>query len=139
MTTETVSESSVAPNTERGLLPFLLWGAGLWVVAAVAVRLVGGFLLDPSAPVVLAALYVVTVPAMTALTLGIFRLHGVAGERRGRVVAALLLPVVVLDAGALLAFGTLFPNLSAGVARFFGAWVLVAYAGVLLAAFVPRE
>lgn len=139
MTTETVSESSVASNAERGLLPFLLWGAGLWAVAAVFVRLAGQFLLDPSAPVVLGALYVVTVPAMAALTLGIFRLHGVADERRGRVVAALLLPVVALDAVAFLAFGTLFPNLSAGVARFFGAWVLVAYAGVLLAVFLPRE
>jgi hypothetical protein len=139
MTTETVTGSSVTPNAERGLLPFVLWGAGLWAVAAVFVRLAGGFLLDPSAPVVLAALYVVTVPAMTALALGIFRLHGVAGERRGRVVAALLLPVVVLDAGALLAFGTLFPNLAPGSVGLFGAWVLVAYVGVLLAVFVPRE
>jgi len=139
MATETATRSSVASVTERGIVPFLLWGAGLWAVAAVGVRLGGEFVLDPSAPVVVGGVYLVTLPAMTALALGILRLHDVTVERRGRAVAALLLPVVALDAVALLAFGTLFPNLGAEAVGLFGAWVLVAHVGVLLAVFVPRE
>jgi len=139
MTTEAVTGSSIDSNAEQGLLPFVLWGVGLWVVATVVVRLAGGFLLDPSMPLVVGVGYILTVPAMAALAAGLLRFHGVRGDGRGRAVAALLLPVVVLDTGALLVFGTLFPNLGSGSLGLLAAWLLVAYAGVLLAVFVPRE
>jgi hypothetical protein len=111
---------------------FVVWGIGLWALAAVLVRVAGQFLLVPNAPLVLVAVYLVTVPAMAGIALGPYQLYGITRSDRPRTAVLLVLPAAVLDAVALLLYGTLFPNLAAGTAPLFAVWVLVAYVGVFV-------
>lgn len=138
--TETVTESTADPTvdraTDRRTWTFVAWGVALWAVAAIAVRLFGDVLLVPDAPLALAAVFGLTVPATAAVTLALYRLCDVAAADRARAAVLLVLPVALLDAGALVAYGTLFPTLAPATARLFAVWVLLAYVGVLAAAVV---
>lgn len=62
-------------------------------------------------------------------------------ERPQRIEAAALLviPGMLLDALATQGFAGFFPNMPATAAGSFGAWLLMAYACVLIAAFLPIE
>lgn len=133
-TESTVRSETVGSGVDRRTWTFVAWGIGLWAAAALLVRAFGQFLLVPDASLLLAAVYLVTAPAMAAVALALYRLYDVARADRPRTVVLLVLPVAALDAAALLLYGALFPNLAAETARLFAAWVLVAYVGVLLTA-----
>lgn len=139
MSTETGTDranpvpSLTAPTTRV----FLLLGFVVWLVVTVALRLVGQYLLDPTAPVVVGGLFVATVPALVGLALVLYRWRGVTGATRLQAAVALVLPGMLLDSLAVAWFGTVFPNTVPAAARYFGGPLLLAYASVLLSAFVP--
>lgn len=132
---------SLADPTTR---VFLGLGFALWFLATIAFRLAGQYLLDPSAPLVIGAVYVVTVPAMAALALVLYRWRRVAGWDRLQAAVALVLPGMLLDTFATAWFEALFSNVAPAAAKYFcGLLLLVcgllllAYASVLLSAFAP--
>jgi hypothetical protein len=141
MSTETMTErveplpSLTAPTTRV----FLLLGFVVWLAATVAFRLAGQYVLDPAAPVVVGGLFVAVVPAMIGLALALYRWQGVTGATRLQAAVALVLPGMVLDSLAVAWFGTVFPNMVPGAAKYFGGMLLLAYASVLLSGFVPRR
>jgi hypothetical protein len=141
MSTETMTErveplpSLTAPTTRV----FLLLGFVVWLAATVAFRLAGQYVLDPAAPVVVGGLFVAVVPAMIGLALALYRWQGVTGATRLQAAVALVLPGMVLDSLAVAWFGTVFPNMVPGAAKYFGGMLLLAYASVLLSRFVPRR
>lgn len=118
---------------------FLGLGFALWFLATIAFRLAGGYLLDPTAPLVIGAVYVVTVPAMVGLALVLYRWRGAAGWARLRAAVALVLPGMLLDALAVAWFEALFSNMAPDAANYFGGLLLLAYASVLLSGFVPAR
>ena len=118
---------------------FLGLGFALWFLATIAFRLAGGYLLDPTAPLVIGAVYVVTVPAMAALALALYRWRGATGWDRLRAAVALVLPGMLLDTFAMAWFEALFSNMAPDAAKYFGGLLLLAYASVLLSAFVPTR
>ena len=141
MSTETMTErveplpSLTAPTTRV----FLLLGFVVWLAATVAFRLAGQYVLDPAAPVVVGGLFVAVVPAMIGLALALYRWQGVTGATRLQAAVALVLPGMVLDSLAVAWFGTVFPNMVPGAAKYFGGMLLLAYASVLLSGVVPRR
>lgn len=116
---------------------FMGLGFALWFLATIAFRLAGQYLLDPTAPLVIGAVYVVTVPAMAALALVLYRWRGAAGWARLQAAVALVLPGMLLDTFATAWFEALFSNMAPAAAKYFGGLLLLAYASVLLSAFVP--
>ena len=67
----------------------------------------------------------------------LFRWRKLARAQRFEAAALLVIPGMALDAIAVQAFAGFFPNMPAAAAGGFGAWLLLAYASVLLAAFLP--
>ncbi len=141
MSTETVTErreplpSLTAPTTRV----FLLLGFAVWLVATVAFRLVGQYLLNPSTPVVIAGLFVVVVPAIIGLALLFYRWRSVTGAARLQAAIALVLPGMLLDTLVVAWFETVFPNMLPDAAKHFCGMLLLAYASVLLSGFVPAR
>ena len=136
MTTQTRSRPSLTAPTAR---VFLLLGFAVWFVATVAFRLVGQYLLDPSAPLIVAGLFVVVVPAMIGLAILLYRWRGVTETAQVQAAIALVVPGMVLDAFAVAWFETVFPNMAPGAAKYFGGMLLLAYASVLLSGFIPYQ
>ncbi|WP_458204897.1 DUF5367 family protein [Haladaptatus sp. NG-SE-30] len=141
MSTETMTQraeslpSLTAPTTRV----FLLLGFAVWLAATVAFRLAGQYLLNPSAPVVVGGLFVAVVPAMIGLALVLYRWRGVTGATRLQAAIALVLPGMLLDSLAVAWFGTVFPNMVPGAAKYFGGMLLLAYASILLSGFIPSR
>ncbi|WP_336359565.1 DUF5367 family protein [Haladaptatus sp. ZSTT2] len=117
---------------------FFLLGFVVWLVATLAFRVAGQFLLNPNAPLVIGALYVVTVPAMIGLALVFYRWRRVSGAARLPAAIALVLPGMVLDTVVMAQFEAVIPNMVSASAPYFGGMLLLAYASVLLSAFVRR-
>lgn len=82
---------------------------------------------------------ILTVPSIAVLMHLLYARKGLDG--RGRVVAAvfMVLPGMLLDVVALAFFGVLYPNMGPEAAPFFGAFLLWAYALVLLTGFFPAQ
>lgn len=132
MSTETESSGRFSALLAPTSSTFLLVGFVAWFAATVGLRLGGQYVFDPGAPLVVAAVYVGTVPGMTALALVLFRWQGVRGAARTQAAVALVLPGMLLDVFAVAWFGTVFPNMAPGAANYFGGQILLAYGSVLL-------
>ncbi len=104
-----------------------LYGVLVWLLATVAVRMLGPWLL-PGTAAATAVLFVVTVPALWVVLAPAYRT-----PRAERLPAAAVaaLPGLLLDVVAVLGFAWLFPALPAGRAALYGAWLLWAYGLVL--------
>ena len=119
----------------------LFFGIGflIWLLATVSFRLAGHVFFRDEEPAILALIWLVTLIAMLGLALLIFRWQGL--NRAGRFEAAVWLVIsgMVLDAFVTEGFAGFFPNMPASAASSFGAWLLLAYASVLLAAIIPQR
>ena len=112
-------------------------GFAIWLLATLVFRAAGHVFFLDEQPTALMALWVVTVVAMLGLPLYLFRWQGLARPQRFEAAILLVVSGMILDAFAVEAFELVFPNMSVSAAGSFGAWLLMAYASVLLAAFLP--
>ena len=87
----------------------------------------------------LVALFALTVPLIAVATYPLYMLRGLDG--RGRLVAVVyvVLAGMLLDIFSLSFFGAVFPNLSPAAIPYFGAWLLWAYAFILLTGLFPAR
>jgi Family of unknown function (DUF5367) len=111
-----------------------LAGFGIWLGASIALRLLGQFLLDPSAAGRVVALLVVSAPVMFYLPRRLFRVFAIDRAAFGRGAAALVVPGMVLDALATIWFPIAYPNMRPDVAGLFGGWLLFCNALALVGA-----
>ena len=133
----TIDSTTVPPIRDPTTRFFLLVGFAVWLLATLAFRLGGQYVLDPGPTVGLLPLYVVTGAAMTGLALLLYRWRGVYSAARERAAIALVLPGMVLDSVVLVWFEPVFPNVAPEAAAYFGGVLLLAYAAVLVSGFVP--
>ena len=119
----------------------LFFGIGfvVWLLATVAFRLAGHLFFRPDEPPLLALLWLATAVAMVLVVRILFNWRNLARAQRFEAAALLVIPGLALDAIATQGFVSFFPNMPAAAAGSFGAWLLLAYASVLLAAFLPTE
>lgn len=141
MATEPVTRDATSERTvERSTIQFfLLWGITVAVVETVAFRLVGQFLLNPANGLVLAGLFIATIPAMALLTYPVYRWRDVSGAERQAASVLYLLPQIVVAVVALVDFAVIYPNMVPGAARYYGAIILLGSVVVLITGFVPRS
>lgn len=112
-------------------------GFGVWLLATLAVRAAGHafFLYDNL--LVLAALWLLGSISMIGLATLLFVRSGLQRTQRFEAAVLLVLPGMALDALVTENFAGFFPNMSVAAAGSFGAWLLLCYASVLLAALLP--
>ena len=116
---------------------FLGVGFGLWLLATLAFRALGHEFFRVDEPAWLAGLWLLTIAAMLAMALLLFRWQGLGRAQRFEAAALLVISGMALDALVVQGFGAVFPNMPTEAAGSFGAWLLAAYASVVLAAFLP--
>lgn len=115
---------------------FFAIGFGLWLLATLVFRLGGHrFFLDDE-PAVLALLWLVAIVALFLLATGLFRWRRLTRAQQFEAAALLVISGMALDAFVTEGFALVFPNMPADAAGSFGAWLLIAYASVLIAAFI---
>ena len=121
----------------RGL--FLSIGFGIWLLATIVFRLAGQHFFLDDEPVVLALFWLLTVVALFLLAHVLFRWRRLGRAHQAEAAVLLVLPGMALDAFATEGFALVFPNMPPDAAGSFGAWLLIAYASVLVAAFIPPK
>ena len=118
---------------------FLGIGFGVWLLATLVFRLAGHlFFLDNNAPL-LAIIWLLTIAVLQTFCLALFRRYRLDRAHRCEAAILLALPGMILDAVVTEAFAAVFPNMPGSSAASFGAWLLAAYAAVLLAALIPSQ
>ncbi len=119
-------------------LLFIAIGVAVWLLATSVMRAGGHLILRDDDPTVLFALWLATALALFLLAQAIFRWRNLRRAERFEAATLLALPGMLLDALAVEFYASVFPNMPLSSAGSFGAWLLLAYASVLLAAFWPR-
>lgn len=115
---------------------FLALGFSVWLLATVIFRLAGHvFFLDDDLAM-LSLLWIVTIVAMFLLAQALFRWRRLTRAQQFEAAALMVISGMILDAIVIEGYSQIFPNMSADSAGSFGAWLLIAYVSVLLAAFV---
>lgn len=115
---------------------FLALGFSVWLLATVIFRLAGHvFFLDDDLAI-LSLLWIVTIVAMFLLAQALFRWRRLTRAQQFEAAALMVISGMILDAIVIEGYSQIFPNMSADSAGSFGAWLLIAYASALLAAFV---
>ena len=111
---------------------FFGWGFLIWLAATVVFRLFGQFALVPGGELRLAVLCLLTVPGIAALMHILYASKGLDGRDRLLAATCAMLPGMLLDVLAFAFFGVGYPNIQLAAAPYFGAFLLWAYALVLL-------
>lgn len=114
-----------------------LWGLCVWLVVAVAARLVGHVLLSPTTPWLVVAVFASAIPLMAAVTYPIYRWFAIPHALRGSAAALMSLPGMFLDVLLVLFAEHAFPAMGQPEVIHFAALLLFGYAIVLLTGFVP--
>ena len=113
----------------------LLLGFGFWLAGTIAIRLLGGRLLQPGRTTLTLVLYAVSFAAMLLLGWRVFRaLRADAIEG----VTLLALPTLLFDPLTCLFFTSVFPNVSPAAAGLFGGWMLICCGGAVVGAWAGR-
>lgn len=109
-------------------------GFVIWLVATVALRLGGQYVLrSGTASIILLLLF--SLPVMVGVALAMLRPYPIAHERALAAIA-LVAPGMILDTVSASWFPLLFPNIPANAAGVFGGWLLFCNVVVLLTAAV---
>lgn len=132
----TQSALSVERRTATVLV---LVGFVAWAVATLAFRLVGQHLLNPATEFVILSVFIAVVPLMAVLMYALYSWPVVQDADRRTAAMLVVLPGMLLDVVSTAFFETIFPNMDPTAAKYFGALLLLAYAVVLLTAFIPQD
>jgi len=120
-------------------LRLFLYGFAGWLIATVALRFWGQFVLRPGDWIRTLTVFALSFPLMALLVRRLcsgFRLRD--GEWLSGALMVLL-PTLLLDPFSSAFFPTAFPNMSPDVAGVFGGWMLWCCAGALVGAAIPSS
>ncbi len=124
--------SSVSLPTAPFSLFFVGAGVIVWLVATLLLRLVGQYLLIPGNTYLTIGAFVGVAVLMTALMLLLYRLKSVSNPERLLAAVLFALPGMLLDAGTVLFFTDVFPNMEPNADTLFAGWLFWGYSVVLL-------
>jgi uncharacterized membrane protein len=114
-------------------------GFVIWLLATVALRLGGHWVLDPASGAAIAALMAISAPVMFYLPRRIFARLSLDRDRYALAAIALVAPGMALDTISAIWFAALFPNIRPDAAGLFGGWLLFCNLLALIgAATAPR-
>jgi len=114
--------------------PLLTAGFLIWLLASLALRLGGHYVLRPGPWPATVALFVISFALMAWLARRLCRRLHLPREQWPAGAISLALPTLLLDPFSSAFFPVVFPNLAPQLAGVFGGWMLVCCAGALLGA-----
>ncbi|RIV19763.1 hypothetical protein DYU11_22810 [Fibrisoma montanum] len=116
-------------------------GAGfvIWLLATIFVRLAGQYLFVPGDTWLTIAAFAGLTVLLPLLLYSLYRFKNVDDNEQVKAAVLFALPGMVLDAGTVLFFQDVFPNLSPDANVVFAAWLFWGYAIGLLTGFVRKQ
>lgn len=114
---------------------FFILGFLLWLIATIALRLLGQFLLDPTNVTLTIAVFIGLV-LLVPLTSAIYIWKNVAIQDQPTVAIQVALPGMLLDVGSILFFPVVFPNINPVANVLFAALMLWGYSLILISCFL---
>lgn len=110
----------------------LLIGFSIWLVATIIFRLAGQYFFFIDNVIVMSILYLLTAFFLAFITILVYQKYQLSGQERIVASAYLVISGMFLDVFCIQFFAWVFPNLSIEADASFGAWLMWAYAIVLL-------
>jgi hypothetical protein len=111
-----------------------LAGFVIWLLATIALRVFGQWLIRPDDGVAILALLTVSAPLMFALPRRLFKVFAIDPAQYEPGAIALVAPGMLLDTISAISFPRVFPNMPADAAGLFGGWLLFCNMIALLSA-----
>jgi hypothetical protein len=109
-------------------------GFVIWLLATIALRLAGEWIINPASFAAVAALLALSAPAMFYLPRRIFAGLALPRDRYAIAGIALVAPGMILDTISAIWFPQVFPNMPPDAAGLFGGWLLCCNVFALLGA-----
>lgn len=111
----------------------------VWLAATVLFRIGGQyFFLVDNVPVMV-FLYLMLIPALGFIATWTFNVCRIGNPESAKAAAVMVLPGMLLDVLCIQFFEEVFPNLPVIYSKTFGAWLMFAYAIVLIAGLVRKK
>lgn len=117
------------PNYVR--ISFIV-GFLVWLVATVVFRVAGHYFFMVDNLLVMSVLYIILVPALGFVATTVFNKCGLDNLHSVKSAAVMVLPGMLLDVVCVQFFEVFFPNMPEIYSKSFGAWLMCAYAIVLV-------
>jgi len=116
-------------------------GFVIWLVATIALRIAGQWVLRPDRPLSVLVLLAVSGLLLYRLPRALFGSFSIPLERRPLGGIALVAPGMFLDTVSAVCFSTMFPNIRPDAAGLFGGWLLLCNVVALVSAAtsVPKQ
>lgn len=112
----------------------LIAGFLIWLVATVALRIAGHWVLNPDRPLSIIALLAISGLLLYRLPRALFASFAIAENQRALGGIALVAPGMFLDTVSAVCFSTVFPNIRPDAAGLFGGWLLLCNVVALVSA-----
>ncbi|MBW4443105.1 MAG: DUF5367 domain-containing protein [Plectolyngbya sp. WJT66-NPBG17] len=110
-----------------------------WLIATIAFRFIGQYLLDPTNIALSIGLFLATPIAMFVVITGVYFWQQVKAIERPKAALLIALPGMILDAGSVLSFSSVFPNIDPNANTLFAALMLWGYSSILATGFLPQD
>lgn len=118
---------------------FLAMGVVIWLIATILLRFVGQYLLIPGNRPLAVGAFIGVAGLMLFLMAALYRTKRVRGPERLIAATLFALPGMLLDAGTVLFFRDLFPNMIPEANALFAAWLFWGYSVVLLTGLIWQK
>lgn len=118
---------------------FLGIGFLIWLIATIAFRLIGQYLLDPTNIALSIGLFLATTLVMFIVSIEIYSWQQVKLTERSKAALLLALPGMLLDVISVLLFPTVFPNIDPSANILFAGLMLWGYSSILVTSFLPAK
>jgi hypothetical protein len=109
-------------------------GLVIWLVATIALRLAGQWVLNPDRPVSIIVLLAISALLLFRLPRLLFSRFAIPKQERALGGLALVAPGMFLDTFSAICFASVFPNMRPDAAGLFGGWLLLCNAAALVGA-----
>jgi len=119
------------PQMSYKRFSFLI-GFTVWLLATLAFRFFGQYFFLTENPLVMIGLYLLVVPLLGLIAQVVFQKYQLNQAQRIEAAVWMVLPGMLLDTICIQFFAQVFPNLPIKADAPFGAWLMWAYASVLV-------
>lgn len=110
-----------------------------WLIATIAFRLVGQYLLDPTNVNLPIGVFLATPLVAVIVMTGIYLWQQVKAIERPKAALLIAVPGMLLDVVSVLYFPTVFPNIDPSANILFAGLMLWGYSSILLTGFLPQN
>lgn len=114
-------------------------GFSIWLIATIAFRLIGQYLLDPTHFLLSIGLFLATTIAMFVIVSGVYSWQQVKVAERPKAALLIALPGMLLDVVSVLLFPAVFPNIDPNANILFAGLMLWGYSSILATSFLPQN